>query len=169
MGDFFDHILLPKNITDQFYTSWSTHYLELFPAITKPNRPSSKYRPMSVHLSSSENITKSLPDVLDSRCYVGEQVSRVGDNIDEFIRNNRRDIYRSSSTNDILDEGSDEILFEYSDHNKKKNRFSWYGVQNCISNGSRFILSPLHRKKYDLTPKSSETEYPEIKNDPKRL
>lgn len=103
-----DHIILPKDVTDGFYLTWHTYYGELFPSPVKP-----KYRPMSKLLSTCEDddITQSSPNinfvnVLTPDC--GNQSPlitnvRVGDNIDEFIRNNRKQILtKSNSLNDIM-------------------------------------------------------------------
>ena len=112
-----DHIILPKDVTDGFYSTWHNYYGELFPSPVKP-----KYRPMSKILScDDDSITQSSPNLFEKvTTPVGTPLnvpsplatgSRVGDNIDEFIWNNRRKMFRSSSLNDLMQEFGDNKLF----------------------------------------------------------
>lgn len=104
-----DHIILPKDVTDGFYSTWHTYYAELFPSPVKP-----KYRPMSKVLPSDDDndvITQSSPNIFMNMTTTSSNnplqrianTPRVGDNIDEFIRQNRKHILtKSNSLNDII-------------------------------------------------------------------
>ena len=139
LGVSLDHIILPKDVTDGFYSTWHNYYGELFPSPVKP-----KYRPLSkIFAPESDAITQSTPNLLEhqqatfmiaggdaddddsttSGSIVPEASAihpitelslshgvRVGDNIDEFIRNNRRSMLmeRSNSLNEIIVNEFDE-------------------------------------------------------------
>ncbi|XP_066910873.1 uncharacterized protein [Clytia hemisphaerica] len=180
-----DHIILPKDVTDEFYSTWHNYYGELFPSPVKP-----KYRPMSkIFGGEGESITQSSPNLLDkvksplaaeSQPLALEipvclsRTSRVGDDIDEFIRNNRKEMCRSNSLNDLIKDFDDTDIFaKVLDENNKQtekelgiqpstsvkmrtksdsvvrgsktNRFSW-----CSSSTLKFLTNlPGKKKVYD--------------------
>ena len=180
-----DHIILPKDVTDGFYSTWHNYYGELFPSPVKP-----KYRPLSkIFAPEGDSITQSSPNLLleeDQSCRLVEaqtigltlsQSVRVGDNIDEFIRNNRKEMCRSNSLNEIvvkeLDdadifakflrkdseahqmkaEGQEESLKSLvklrskSEMIRSRNRFSW-----CGANTIKFLSNLQGKKKsYECT------------------
>ena len=156
-----DHILLPKQVTDGFYSTWNTYHSEIFPSPKTPVKP--KYRPLSKIISNSnENITQSLPDLVEWNKFSEEELNgllkhRVGDDIDKFIQENRRQMYNNNIDDDVktkLERRS--VLFplpsghetsktyqgksscssdqepttrtESPSKDKRTNRFSWCGV-----------------------------------------
>ena len=156
-----DHILLPKQVTDGFYSTWNTYHSEIFPPPKTPVKQ--KYRPLSKILSNSnENITQSLPDLVEWNKFSEEELNgllkhRVGDDIDKFIQENRRQMYNNNIDDDVktklerrsilfpLPNGhetsktyqgksrcsSDQepaTLIESPSKDKRTNRFSWCGV-----------------------------------------
>ena len=174
-----DHIILPKDVTDGFYSTWHNYYGELFPSPVKP-----KYRPMSkIFSSNADVITQSSPNLLfdkmdgpvkdqssiDFSLPLGQSM-RVGDNIDEFIRNNRKKMFRSNSLNDLISDFEDQNIIEVVNKNtakqdnqpdenvrlrsksdltqdsmRKSNRFSWCGSQTI-----KFLSNFQNKKKtYD--------------------
>ena len=99
LGLSLDHIILPKDLTDEFYSTWHNYYGELFPSPVKP-----KYRPMSKVFPPEGDMTMSSPNLVEkvhnSPMEEAQTIelsiplapaSRVGDNIDEFIKNNRKE------------------------------------------------------------------------------
>ena len=179
-----DHIILPKDVTDGFYTTWHNYYGELFPSPVKP-----KYRPLSkIFAPEGDSITQSSPDLLEGdegsirlveQHPIGltlSQSGRVGDNIDQFIRNNRKEMCRSNSLNEFVVKEFDNVdifaeflqndskaechtedslnnnkemvvLRSKSDMIRARNRFSW-----CGSNTIKFLNNFQGKKKsYECT------------------
>lgn len=178
-----DHIILPKDVTDGFYSNWHNYYGELFPSPIKP-----KYRPLSkIFAPEGDSITQSSPNLLEDdggarsirfaeKQPIGLTMSpsgRVGDNIDQFIRNNRKEMCRSNSLNQIVVKEFDDVdifakflqeeskvngdlcdntkqvakLRSKSDMIHARNRFSW-----CGSNTIKFLNNLQGKKKsYECT------------------
>ena len=169
MSQTLDHVILPKNVTDDCYSTWNTYYEELFP----PSSSKPRYRPLS-KLFSFDDVTKSSPDLVETfTTSSGQQLNisipntcRVGDNIDEFIRTNRSNLFKSNSTNDIF-KGFEEkeentklspIIIDVSLNKEKfkrklnssesrKKRISWCGVNSCLNASSRLFTTQLNNKR----------------------
>ena len=151
MSQTLDHIILPKTVTDEFYSTWNTYYGELFPAQNKP-----RCRPLSKVFSlDDDSITKSSPDLVKSLSPSVHHLNvsapnnnRVGDNIDEFIRTNRNRLFKSSSTNDILKDCETEKssgIFQFkSVKNAARSKPKIHSISN--SSPSRKGRIPWHRR-----------------------
>jgi len=137
---YLDHVILPKEITDDFYATLSTCYEDIFPPTSKPKDALSPKIKTSffgaVSLATGPSTGTLLKDAGDpdsnSMTSTSVKPKRVGENIDEFIRTSRQNILKkSNSSGDLLEAAQ---LLRQQD----------YFLQTCSQKNKYFSLKNPH-------------------------